>query len=141
MHSRPAPTGKPISVARTISILDSKLRLLAQRMKILENNMQIMARTIVSHNKKLKELEEVSGPSFTKEDIIDEVKKSLPEQAPADVSALETKVARIEERISELESNIEELNYLIKAVNPMKFVTLDQLKEAIDERLSQMKKG
>ncbi|GEM_PF-1812779 len=143
-HTRPVrqTQAKPVSVARTINILDSKLRLLAQRIKVLENNLQIMARTVVSHNKKLKELEEMGGgPAFSKEEIIEEISKKLPKTGSVDLSEIKARLDRIEDQIADLRSDLDEVKYVVDSINPMELVTINQLKEAIDERLSQTKKG
>lgn len=44
-----------------LQALDSKMRVVAQRMKIIEKNEQIIGKTLISHNKKLKELEDAMG--------------------------------------------------------------------------------
>ena len=43
--------------------LDSKVRVVAQRMRIIEKNEQIIGKTLVNHNRKLKELEAGVGGS------------------------------------------------------------------------------
>ncbi len=141
-HER-RPTSQPVSMAATINMLDSKLRLLAQRIKVIENNVQVMARTIVSHNKQLKELErkleEGGGVKINKEEILTELKASMPTQV-GDTSRLEEEIKALRDDIARLKSRVSELEYVIKSLNTMEFITLDQLKEAIESKLKEIKK-
>ncbi len=141
-HER-RPTSQPVSMAATINMLDSKLRLLAQRIKVIENNVQVMARTIVSHNKQLKELErkleEGGGAKINKEEILAELKASMPTQV-GDTGKLEEEIKALRDDIARLKSRVSELEYVIKSLNTMELVTLDQLKEAIESKLKEIKK-
>ena len=57
------PAQDPLQgIIAEVHALDSKVRVIAQRMKIIEKNEQIIGKTLISHNKALKELEkEISG--------------------------------------------------------------------------------
>ena len=124
---------QPTSMAATIHMLDSKLRLLAQRIKVIENNVQVIARTIVNHNKQIKELErkiEEGGPGINKEEILREIRESIP-SGGVDTSRLEEEISSLRDEIARLKSRVSELEYVVKTINTMDLVTLDQLKEAL----------
>ncbi len=140
-HDRPGQA-QPMNMAVTVHMLDSKLRLLAQRIKIIENNIQVMARTIVNHNKKLKELEEAGGKVDTEEivrEVLEKVKEapSASPGGPASLARVEEDISAIRDDLARVKAKVNQIEYIINSMNTMNFVTLDQLKEAID----QVKKG
>ncbi len=134
-HERPTQAQSGMEV--TVHLLDSKLRLLAQRIKIIENNIQVMARTIVNHNKKLKELEEKAGTGLDEDQIVSRVLEKVghPVSAgePVDMTKIEEDLSAIRDDLARLKAKVSQLEYIINSMNTMNFVTIDQLKEAIDK--------
>ncbi len=134
----PPSQGQPMNVAVTVHILDSKLRLLAQRIKVIENNIQVIARTIVNHNKQLKELEgKVSGGGVNKEEIVQEVLQRVGSSGgsgipPEQLAKIEEDISAIRDDLARVKAKVSQLEYIINSINTMNFVTMDQLKEALD---------
>ena len=139
-------------IENTIGTLDAKLKLLAQRLKIIEMNEQVIGRTLVSHNKKLKELES-SAPSLPvnikqelKTELLNELKEELKKITPENQGelAISTKqLAEIQAELKELrktvvnlKQQVDELKYTLESINPLEYVTLDELSEVIDKKIS-----
>lgn len=141
MHNRNQPVSQPTSVAATVNMLDSKLRLLAQRIKVIENNLQVVARTLVSHNKQIKALESKStGASVNVDEIITQVMAKMPKTQGGTDAAAAQEIALMREEISKLKAKIDAVEYKVNALNPVEVVTLDQLKTAIDSRIEELKR-
>ena len=97
-----------------IRTIDSKINLIAQKIRTMEKNEEIVGRTMIALNDRLERLEkrvEESGSSAGK----------------MDMTALEEKFA--------LKGELRELKYIIDTINPLEFATLDQVRELLDERL------
>ncbi len=132
-------------IATTIHMLDSKLRLLAQRMKVIENNIQVIARTLVNHNKQIKELEQkVEGGGINKEEIVRKVLSEVGSRAgptgQPDLSGVEEDISALRDEIGRIKAKLEEIEYQVNSINPMEYVTLDQLKDAIESKIEELKK-
>jgi len=144
-------TKKPVtSVASAIGALDAKIKLLAQRMKVIEANEQVIARTLVSHNKKLKELEAGGAPpnlETLKADIKEELKRELTgelsrrtalegeEISKEKVAELMKELAEVKKLIVKMKQEVDEMKYVLDTVNPLEYVTIDQLDEVIDRKV------
>ncbi len=139
----PRQTTQPTSVAATIHMMDSKLRLLAQRMKVIENNIQVIARTLVNHNKMLKELEQkVEGGGVNKDEIVKEVlsQVNVSGSGNVDLSRVEEDISAIRDELARIKAKLKEIEYQLETINPMNYVTLDQLNEAINARIEELKR-
>ena len=99
-----------------IRTLDSKLSLVAQKLKTMEQNQEVIGRTIVVHNEKLRELVEGGGEEGEK-----------PSAGGAN--------PELEKRIVELEKQARELKYVLENINPLEFVTIEQVKDLLAEKL------
>ena len=110
--------------------LDSKISLIAQKIKMIEKNEEVIGRTIVLHNDKLRKLEEGgAGPSAGASvggGDLDELKKSI-----SDLQTLVEKCATKDE--------LRELKYVLDTINPLDYATISQVKELLDERLGTRK--
>ncbi len=95
---------------------DSKISLIAQKLKTLEQNQEVIGRTIVMHNEKLRGIEENGAGA----------KASV---AGAGVSG------DAEKRVAELEKQVKELKYLLESVNPLEYATIEQVKELIEDKM------
>ncbi len=125
--------------------LDSKIRVVAQRMRIIEKNEQIIGKTLVNHNKKIKELEAASGtrsssviaseqqPSVNNEQI-SELNTQV-EKLNSLVADLVKEINYNRELIDNMRQDINEMKYILDTVNPMEYVTINQVKDLIDEKL------
>ena len=123
--------------------LDSKIRVIAQRMMVIEKNEQIIGKTLITHNKNLKELAKRlgegggPGPGFSG-DLLDEFKKAL-EENKATLGSVQKALKDYSERLAGLESQLGELKYVLDNINPVEYVKTDQVLDLIDERLGEKK--
>ncbi|MCD6414643.1 MAG: hypothetical protein J7L23_03365 [Candidatus Diapherotrites archaeon] len=140
-------------IESAISTLDAKMKLLAQRLKIIEMNEQVIGRTLVSHNKKLKEIE-MKGPAASstmkeelKAEIIAELSKQKPENqkvvqaAPEVVTQLTGEISDLKKTMVNLKQQVDELKYTLDSINPLEYVTIDELNEVIDKKVNNVLSG
>jgi prefoldin subunit 5 len=109
------------SLRSDINTLDAKVSLIVQKIKTIEKNEEVIGKTIISHNEKIKGLQEkldsgISGPSSA----------SVAVQDSADLDALK-------EQMTQLQKQVEELKYVVEMINPLDYVTRSQLRDAIAE--------
>ena len=98
----------------SIQILDSKINLIAQKLKTMEKNEEIMGRTLIALNNKMKALEE-------------RVQSGGPVRTGGAGSVSEAdKFATKQE--------LQELKYILDNLNPLEFATIDQVKELLKDR-------
>ncbi|RLB07096.1 MAG: hypothetical protein DRG27_06790 [Deltaproteobacteria bacterium] len=123
-----------------IRALDSKIRVIAQRMMVIEKNEQIIGKTLITHNKNIKKLMEEKGLKAEpiNKNLMDEIKKSN-EELKTLFSSIERSVRDNTKRISELEAQIAEIKYVLDNINPVEYVKIDQLEELLDEKLKKLK--
>ena len=115
-------------VIAEIHALSSKMQIVAQRMKIIEKNEQIIGKTLISHNRALKELERRLGAGAG---------ARAPEGAKT--GALPEDLEKLKLDVAALQEEIKELKYVIEQINPVEYVTTDEVSELIDERLGKIK--
>ncbi|MEM0372701.1 MAG: hypothetical protein QXO69_02570 [archaeon] len=129
-----------------LSAIDSRIRVMSQRMNVIEKNEQIIGKTLISHNKKLKELEaggaSVVTPSADLSELraIDEEVKKTQTEINSLVSTLKDEVLRQKEIITKMREDINEMKYVLDNINPVAYVTVDQVSDLIDEKLRKAKK-
>ena len=129
-------------------------------LKIIEMNEQVIGRTLVSHNKKLKEIESagVAGADLAplKQEIAnlkaelsaqlkDEVRRAVPtspsvlsiEEAGGGVPSpeMEAEIKSLKKAASSLKQEVEELKYVISSINPMEYVTVEELGDLINKKI------
>ena len=94
-----------------LQTLDSKINLMAQKLKNMEKNEEIMGRTLITLNEKLEKTtrEGSAGASASR--------------TQADEGKFATK------------QEIKELRALLDTINPLEFATIDQVKELLDDYL------
>ncbi len=128
-------------LVRDIKALNSSVLLLSQKMNYLVRNEKILGRNFIILNKKLKALEQrkpsSSGSSSVPEDLSDELaelqektkqNEFMLNEVKSDLSKFNSVYAKAEE--------VKELKYIVEAINPLEFVTLDQVKDLIKENPS-----
>jgi hypothetical protein len=147
-----------------MSAFDAKLRLIAQRIKIMENNVQVMSRTLVSHNKKIKDLETAVAAGGGGKVDVDAIKKALREEfdeklstqqsmAPLEINDYSAgasssrknivapeAVRELRKELAELRKQISEIRYVLESVNPLEYVTLEDINDVIDHKITALKK-
>lgn len=133
-----------------LQALDSKMRVVAQRMKIIEKNEQIIGKTLISHNKKLKELEDAMGGGAPRtigeqpdmeqvRSLVDEFKKTSIDVKNT-IESLRKEVKKSWETIDKIKEELTEMKYVLDTINPAAYVTVEQVKEIIDEKMKRLKK-
>jgi chromosome segregation ATPase len=119
----PQPQGKVFdSIRQDIHTLDSKISLIAQKLKTIEQNEEIIGRTIVGHNEKLRELDE---------------KASAPPAASSGEFQGGTSTKDLEDlkrQVEDLRKELGEMRYVINSINPLDYATLDQVRELLNEK-------
>ena len=98
-------------IKNELRTLDSKINLIVQKLRTLENNQQIVGQTLLNLKAQVKP---GSGPA---------------QKVTAGVDP------ETEKRIKELELKIKEMTYVIDSINPLEYATLDQVKELMDEKI------
>lgn len=104
---------KESDLKSTVRSLESKIGILEEQVRTMQKNEEIVGRTLITLNQKVKKLEE--GGSET---------KTSAAQEPENLSE---KFATKEE--------LKELKYTVDMINPLQYATLDQVKDAVDEIL------
>lgn len=132
MSDAPAPQKKYDELKAELQMLDSKISLIAQKIRMIEKNEDIIGRTIVVHNEKIHKIESgapapsAPGPSAPN----GESSSGL----AAEVDALKKQVAELREQAA-TKAEVSELHYTLDTINPLDFVTLKQTRKLIAEEL------
>ena len=100
-----------------IHTLDSKIVLIAQKLKTIERNEEVIGRTIVMHNEKIKKLEE-RAESWNGKRISGDIK---------------IEVEELKKEIKEIKEKISEMKYVLDSINPLEFATIYQVKDMLKE--------
>jgi len=154
---RPQATSRTpqTSMSASLASLDAKLKLIAQRLKILENNEQVIGRTLVMHNKKMKEFETSLASGGGKVDV-GKLKSELKEEMKTELLATggeiglpldeapsrreSSDIRDLKKSVGELRREVSELKYITDSINPLEYITLEQLNDVIDRKLEGMRK-
>ncbi|MFH1751266.1 MAG: hypothetical protein ABH863_06300 [Candidatus Micrarchaeota archaeon] len=119
----PQPQAKVFdSIRQDIHTLDSKISLVAQKLRTIEQNEEIIGRTIVAHNEKLRELDEKGSSN-----------SGISSEA-AGGAANSADISKLKKEIEDLRKEVGELRYVLNSINPLDFATLDQVKELLSEK-------
>jgi len=112
--------------------LNSSLLVIAQKMKYVVRNEKILGRNLIVLNKRIKALEEKLatgqfGAGTANSEQAQGFEQKLEESAQ--------KTAELEARIQQLSENtaskeeVHEMHYVVDAINPLQFITLEQAKD------------
>ncbi|MFH0986970.1 MAG: hypothetical protein V1911_02865 [Candidatus Micrarchaeota archaeon] len=139
-----------------IHTLDSRLRVTAQRMKIIEKNEQIIGKTLITHSKKIRDIEErmMSGMPVSSlpapaasAPVIHSESLGEPGQSAEDaedvreiLSVLTEEMQKNRELMNSIQEQINEMKYVLDTINPVAYVTAEQVSDLVDEKLRKMKK-
>ena len=129
-------------IIRDIKALNSSVLLLSQKMNYLVRNEKILGRNFIILNKKLKSVQQRKPSSVSASGELSPELRDL-------VSELEEQVKSNSFLFKELKSDISktasvyakqedlmELKYVIEAINPLEFATLEQVKDLIAGKTS-----
>ena len=167
-HRRPAPAGgapqhqpggMPAgpSMSSTMQALDAQLRLIAQRIKAMENNEQIIGQTLVSHKKKISEIEKAAmeggtGAKVDSEKIKSDLRAEFQREMASMGSSAQLKVddypggrpaskegkaemEALKRKVDSMEQSLSEIKYIVGSLNPMEYVTIEELNQLIEQKL------
>jgi len=137
MADAPTPQKKYDDLKAETQMLDSKISLIAQKIRMIEKNEDIIGRTIVVHNDKLHKLES-AGPAPLAASTAQAQGESNSGLA-AEVEALRKQVAELREQAA-TKSEVSELHYTLDTINPLDFVTLKQARKLIAEEFEKRPK-
>ena len=113
--------GKDLAALQAdVRSVETKIDLIVQKINTIEKNEEVIGRTIVAHNEKLKRIEEKGGGDSSA--IKDELEESLSKKFAT-------------------KAEVQELKYVLDTVNPLSFATIDQVKELLEEVKKELKKG
>ena len=127
-----------------IHALNSKIQVIAQRMKIMERNEEIIGKTLISHNKMLKAIEDelntlkagglAIGPN-------DEGKNEGVLQEIGDMVKVAKKQMDVNKKeIDLIKTELSEIKYVLDAINPVAYATIDQVADLVDEKIDEYMK-
>ncbi len=125
-------------VIRDIKALNSSVLLLSQKMNYLVRNEKILGRNFIILNKKLKAVEHrkpsasaLSGSSeelsAELKDLLDEIDERVKNHSLI-LSEVKSDFAKLGSVYAKQE-DLKELKYIVEAINPLEFVTLEQVKD------------
>lgn len=128
-----------MELANDVRSLNSSVMLISQKMRHIIRNEKILGRNLVVLYKKVK-----SGETGA-------AKGAIPADLEKRLSDLEAGMQNLNEKtsmaVSEVaslknsmvsEEQLKELKYVIDAINPLSYVTIDQAKQLIDDRIAEM---
>ena len=112
-------------------------------MRVIEKNEQIIGKTLVNHNKKLKQLEMggvEAAPVIPTQTVGDSAElTNQVEEVNSLVKDLVKEISFNRQLIDKMKQDINEMKYILDTVNPMEYVKISQVNDLIDEKLK--KKG
>ena len=135
---------EPLKQIRSeLQSLDSKIRVVSQRMRVIEKNEQIIGKTLVNHNKKLKILERTGGKSSSSHEISisadsDKLSKQI-DEINSIVKDLIKEIGLNRELVDKMKQDVNEMKYILDTVNPMEYVTVNQVSDLVDEKIKRSK--
>lgn len=125
-----------------VNTLDSRMRIVAQRMKIIEKNEQIIGKTLITHSKKIKDVElgqtaAIGAPSIDLSELkkIDIEVKQAQSEISSFVNEMKNEVIKNRQLLDKLREEVNEMKYVLDNINPVAYVTIDQVSDLIDEKL------
>jgi|GEM_PF-1396513 len=98
--------------------IDAKIEVVAQKIRTIEKNEEVIGRTLLNASARLKKVETGGG-------------------ALAGGSRDGTSTEDMEKKFAS-KSDVAELRYVIDAINPLDFATITQVRELLDEKLKEI---
>ncbi|PIN85032.1 MAG: hypothetical protein COV47_04305 [Candidatus Diapherotrites archaeon CG11_big_fil_rev_8_21_14_0_20_37_9] len=125
-----------------LKALNSSILIISQKMKYLIRNEKILGRNLLVLNKKIKKLQDGSSQGgadlSTIQPVLDEINIKLSSNAEA-IARLESQVNNLKENYARKE-DVSEIKYVIDSINPLEFVSVNDINQLIDEKISKAKK-
>jgi len=110
------------TIVSDLHTLDSKINLLAQKMRTIEKNEEVLGRTLIALNNRIKKIEEGGSVS----------RASPSPGGSTDGKALDLKYATKQE--------LAEIRYVLDSINPLEYATVSQVRDLINEKFGDVKK-
>lgn len=120
--------------------MDTKLRILAQKIQVIEKNEKVLGRTLIAQHQKILELSKKAPGAVKVPEGIEDRLKDMEEK----LRDLERKIDEVSKALSEkagkfaTKDDVKELKYLFETLNPLEFVTVDQIYAIIEEKLKKL---
>ena len=126
-----------------IKSLNSGILIITQKMKYLVRNEKILGRNLIVLNKKIRALEDKIasgqiGPGGAGGIQTEEFREKL-EDFNRKISDLQSDIDTLRETTASKE-DIKEMRYVVESINPLQFVTLEQVKDIVNGKQSKKKK-
>jgi len=106
---------KESDLKNTVKNLESKIGIIEEQIKTMQKNEEIIGRTLITLNQRVKKLEE------------------RPLNVQGQTSQENAGESVVKEEVEQLKAQVKELKYTIDMINPLQYATLDEVKEAVDE--------
>ncbi len=141
---------KAASIPDRVKSLESKIKLMNQKLKNIEKNNKVVGKTVISQKKNLEDLEDQvsKGGGGVSEADVDQIKEEIKESvseggevSPKEMKRINEKLEDLEKKVSDLQSSVSEAQYILDTVNPMEYVTMDQVKDIVDRRIKKNLEG
>lgn len=129
MPQQQRPTrGKTSSVDATAELraLASKIDLLVQELKNLQRNQEVIGRTLVAFNERLKKVE-ASGRAEGG------VNTMALDKLREDLKAMRGELAS--------KAELQEVKFILEQINPLEFAKIDQVKKFVEEEIAKQAEG
>ncbi|MCD6434416.1 MAG: hypothetical protein J7L14_02290 [Candidatus Diapherotrites archaeon] len=118
------------SLHSSVLVLSQKINFLVKNEKILGKNLVVLNKKINSIRQDLDSVQQLVSSASTPK--IQEMEKRL--------SAIESELESLKFELNDLKENaasaseLKEIKHIVEAINPLEFVTLDQLKEILKKK-------
>ena len=118
--------------------LDSKISLIAQKIRMIEKNEEVIGRTIVMHNEKIHNIEVAAqGSSFGAA----QATAAQPAAGASMPTGSAEDVALLKKHVKELREQVSEIKYTLDSINPLNFITITQAKQLIADEMTKRSGG
>jgi hypothetical protein len=126
------------SLNRDLKALNAAVLVITQKIKYLVRNEKILGRNLIVINKRVRDLQTEMG-NTQNQGVSDAVKVAI-EDLTRQVNAISQRLAELESKLDEVSrqsakvDDVKEIKYVIDAMNPLHFVTIDQAKQMLEEK-------
>ena len=141
---RPRPSGGAdylTNLASQVSTISASLSVIEQKLTHIGRNEQILNKNIISLNNKMKELEKTVHEAGGGEGLSPEAMQQINQTMEALRAQLEEMQKQIEAVSAQgmtaglSEDDVRKLKYIVETIDPLKFVTIDQVEKIISEKM------
>lgn len=150
MARRRKDDGNSSSATARLRAINSKMSVIAQRMRVIEKNEKSLAQTVIHNRKKVKKIrkdldklmeEGVSGggvKELTGEEA-SSLKKEIKELR-GDIDSFKGSADKNDKNLKELEDKIDEMQYVVDTLNPLEYLNSEEIVELVEEKIEERMK-